>query len=366
MAAGFVIGGSIGIVVTVASQLSALHSLEIQQQVTAFVTDGPGRELGMDLESALGWMRVILMVVAGCATAAVVLGFEVLRCSRGARTFLTVLAVPIFLGGFVAGGFLTALVAAAIALLWVGPSAQWLHDGPPTSKRGFLDRPGAAEREGEQPGSSERSRAAAPSQPQQPQPPSSGSSQQGPPHQSPTHPVPSRPPVSPSASPSGLPSGPQPATARQLFVEHRPAPAPRRPDAVVWACVLVWAGCGMVVVAMAATVAVVAGDPGFVIHQLQQQDQDLAVEDPDVLVNATYLTAGVLGVWSLVAAVLAVLAYRRRRPGRMGVILSSAAAGVICLAGVFASVVLIVPAGAALTTVALMSRPDVRAWFAAR
>ncbi len=353
MAAGFVIGGSIGIVVTVAGQLTALHSLETQQQITAFVTDGPGRELGLDLESALSWMRVILMVVAGCATAAVVLGFEVLRCSRGARTFLTVLAVPIFLGGFVAGGFLTALVAASIALLWVGPSAQWLHDGPPTSKRGFIDRPGVARGDGEQTGSSERSRATAPSRPQESQ-------------QSPSHPGSPRPSVSPSASPSGLPSGPQPATARQLFVDQRPTPSPRRPDAVVWACVLVWAGCGMVVVAMAATVAVVAGDPGFVIDQLQQQDQDLAVEDPDVLVNATYLTAGVLGVWSLVAAVLAVLAYRRRRPGRMGVILSSAAAGVICLAGVFASVVLIVPAGAALTTVALLSRPDVRAWYAAR
>ncbi len=353
MAAGFVIGGSIGIVVTVASQLSALHSLETQQQVTSFITDGPGRELGMDTESVLGWMRGILMVVAGCATAAVVAGFEVLRCSRGARTLLTVLAVPIFLGGFVAGGFLTALVAASIALLWVGPSAQWLHDGPPTSKRGFLDRPGAAERDSEQAGSSERSRVTAPSRPQQPQQP-------------PSQPVSSRPPVSPSASPSGLPAAPQPMAAPQLFLDQRPAPSSRRPDAVVWACVLVWTGCAMVVVAMAATVAVVAGDPGFVIDQLQQQDRELAVEDPDVLVNATYLTAGVLGVWALVAAVLAVLAYRRRRPGRMGVILSSAAAGVICLAGVFASVVLIVPAGAALTTVALMSRPDVRAWYAAR
>jgi hypothetical protein len=362
MAAGFVIGGSIGIVVTVAGQLSALHSLETQQQVTAFVIDGPGRELGMDLESALGWMRVILMVVAGCATAAVVLGFEVLRCSRGARTFLTVLAVPIFLGGFVAGGFLTSLVAASIVLLWVGPSAQWLHDGPPTSKRGFLDRPGVAERDGEQKGSSARPRVTAPSGRQQSQQPSSGSSEQTSSHQSPSHTAPPR----PSATSSATPSGPQPAPARQLFVEHQAVPSQRRPEAVVWACVLVWAGCGMVVVAMAATVAVVAGDPGFVLDQLQQQDQDLAVEDTDVLVNATYLTAGVLGVWSLAAAVLAVLAYRRRRPGRMGVILSSAAAGVICLAGVFASVVLIVPAGAALTTVALMSRPDVRAWYAAR
>ncbi len=356
MAAGFVIGGSIGIVVTVASQLSALHSLETQEQVTAFVTDGPGKELGLDLQSALGWMRVILMAVAGCATAAVVAGFEVLRCRRGARTLLTVLAVPIFFGGFVAGGFLTALVAASIALLWVGPSAQWLHDGPPTSKRGFIDRPGVADRGSQQQDSPDRSRVTAPSREPSDSSPSPPTAQQPISHPQASQSSPFQPTPQPR---------PEPTTARQLFVEQRPAPSRRRPDAVVWACALVWAGCGLVVVAMAVTVAVVAGDPGFVIDQLQQQDQDLAVEDPDELVNATYLTAGVLVVWSLVAAVLAVLAYRRRRPGRMGVILSSAAAGVICLAGVFASVVLIVPAGAALTTVALMSRPEVRAWYAA-
>jgi len=140
----------------------------------------------------------------------------------------------------------------------------------------------------------------------------------------------------------------------------------RRPDAVVWACVLVWAFCGLVVVVMAATVAVVSGDPGFVLDQLRQQDEDLALQDPDRLVNATYLTAAVLAAWSVGAAVLAILAYRRHRPGRIGVLVSSAVAGVLCLAGVFASAVLIIPAGAAMTTVALLSRPEVRAWYGAR
>ena len=107
MAAGFVIGGSVGIVLTIAGQLSGLHSLETQEQVSVFLSEGPGSGLGMDLETALGWMRVILMVVAGCATAAAVLGVQVLRRSRGARKLLTLLAIPIFLGGFVAGGFLT-------------------------------------------------------------------------------------------------------------------------------------------------------------------------------------------------------------------------------------------------------------------
>ena len=338
MAAGFVIGGSVGIVLTIAGQLSGLHSLETQEQVSVFLSEGPGSGLGMDLETALGWMRVILMVVAGCATAAAVLGVQVLRRSRGARKLLTLLAIPIFLGGFVAGGFLTALVAASIALLWVGPSAQWLHDGPSTSDRGFFDRP--------------RVPASTPADTEQrpPTPP----------------PMPSTPPVD-APPPLQQPPPPSPS-ARRLFVDQPDSarPSGRRPDAVVWACVLVWAFCGLVVVVMAATVALVAGDPAFVLDQLREQDADLAVQNPDVLVNATYATAAVLVAWSVVAAALAVLAYRRRPPGRMGVLVSSAVAGVLCLAGVFASVVLILPAGAAMTTVALLSRPEVRAWYGAR
>jgi hypothetical protein len=334
MAAGFVIGGSVGIVLTIAGQLSGLHSLETQEQVSAFLKDRPGSGLGVDLETALEWMRVILMIVAGCATAAAVLGVQVLRRSRGARKLLTLLAIPIFLGGFVAGGFLTALVAASIALLWVGPSGQWLHDGPPTSNRGFLDRP--------------RVPASMPADAEQPSPAVS--------------------PTSPAAAPQSSQSSPPSPTARRLF-EDQPQSAPQRgrpPDAVVWACVLVWAFCGLVVVVMAATVALVAGDPAFVLDQLRNQDEDLAVQDTDVLVNATYATAAVLVVWSLVAAALAVLAYRRRPPGRVGVLVSSAVAGVLCLAGVFASFVLILPAGAALATVALLNRPEVRAWYRAR
>jgi len=332
MAAGFVIGGSVGIVLTIAGQLSGLHSLETQKQVSAILSDGPGSGLGMDLETALGWMRVILMIVAGCATAAAVLGVQVLRRSRGARKLLTLLAIPIFLGGFVAGGFLTALVAASVALLWVGPSAQWLHDGPPTSNRGFLDRPKVPA-------------------------PAPADADQRPP---------TAPPVgAPPSSHQPLPPSP---TARRLFMDQPDGAGQsgRRPDAVVWACVLVWACSGLVVVVMAATAALVAGDPAFVLDQLREQDEDLPVQDTDVLVDVTYATAAVLTVWSVAAAVLAVLAYRRRPAGRMGVLVSSAVAGVLCLAGVFASVVLILPAGAAMATVALLSRPEVRAWYAAR
>ena len=337
MAAGLVIGGSVGIVLTVAGQLSGLHSLETQEHVSAILS-GAGHGLGIDLETALGWMRVILMVVAGCATAAAVLGFQVLRRSRGARSSLTLLAMPIFLGGLVTGGFLTSLVAASIALLWVGPSAQWLHDGPPTSNRGFLDRP--------------KIPAPAPADAEQ------------------------RPPTAPPVPPAGAPpsshqlSPPSP-TARRLFVDSRgcqPVGAGRA------------AATGRGGVGVRADLGVLrpgrggdGGDPRAGRRRPGVRAGPTAGAGPGPrgpghrrTRERTYATAAVLVVWSLAAAVLAVLAYRRRTAGRMGVLVSSAAAGVLCLAGVFASVALMLPAGAAVATVVLLSRPEVRAWYAAR
>jgi len=330
MAAGFVIGGSAAIVVSIAGQLSALHSLETQQQLTTFLSQPPGSGLGLDIEGALELFRVVLMVVAACCTAAVVLGVEVLRRNRGARLGLTVLALPIFLGGFVAGGFLTALVTASIVLLWVGPSAVWLHDGRPTSNRGFLDRPRLPEPE------------------------------------EPSRPEPVRP-SGPTLPSFHQPPAPSPA-ARQLFVDQPPPAqeASHRPDAVVWACVLVWAFCGLAVVLMSASVALLAGNPDLVLDQLQQREEQIAGGDTDLLLRATYVTAAVVALWSLVAALFAVLAFRRSPGGRTGVVVSAGVAGMVCLVGVFTSVVMILPAAGALATVALLSRPEVRAWYAHR
>ena len=47
------------------------------------------------------------MVAAGCATAMVVLGYQTLQRSRGARLALTVLAVPLFISGLATGGYVS-------------------------------------------------------------------------------------------------------------------------------------------------------------------------------------------------------------------------------------------------------------------
>ena len=67
------------------------------------------------------------MVAAGCATAAAILGYQVLRRSRSARLALTLLAVPLFVTGLVTGGFTSSVVAASAVMLWFQPARDWFN-----------------------------------------------------------------------------------------------------------------------------------------------------------------------------------------------------------------------------------------------
>lgn len=309
LAAAIVIGASVGVVVSVAEQLAGLYSLETREVMTEFLSRPPGDALGLDVTTALQLLRVVLMLLAGCATAAAVLGFHAMKGSTRARLGLAVLAVPIFFGGFATGGFLTSLVVAGTALLWVGPSALWFR-GEPIPERA----PRAEPR-----------------------------------------------PLSPFQSPAGRPPISSSATPQQTSAP--PEPAGQRPDALVWACVLTWAFSSLTIVVMAASAVLMASSPDLVFDELARQNPDLAGGDRAILTEATYAAAAIAVVWSLMAIGLGVLAYRRVRWGRIGLMVSAAVAAVVCLVATLSSVLLVVPACATMATVALLNQPGVRAWF---
>jgi len=308
LATAIVIGASVGVVVSVAEQLAGLQSLETREVVTDFLSTPPGDGLGIDVTSALTMLRVVLMLLAACATGAAVLGFHAMKGNTRARLGLSALAAPIFLGGFATGGFLTSLVAAGTALLWVGPSAYFFRGEP------------------------------IPELARRPEP----------------RPLPSRQPP-PVSSPFA-----QPPSQQEMATTE---PVTQRPDAVVWACVLTWAFSSLTIVVMAASAALMASNPEMVFDELARQNSDLAGGDSSVLTEATYVTAAIAGAWSLAAIALGVLAYRRVRWGRIGLVASAAIAAVVCLVATLSSLLLIVPAGATLATVTLLNRPEVRAWF---
>lgn len=317
---GLVIGGSVGVVLTVAQQLSGLNSLETRQSVTEYLSRPPASDLGLDVSTALVLLRVTLMALAGCATAAAVLGYHVLQRSHRARLGLTALAVPIFLGGLVTGGFLTSVVASATVLLWWGPTAAWFRGEDPQQPARTRDDATVG--------------VGAPSGPRGP------------------------------AGPSWLE---QPAPHGEEAGTSSPQAGPgRRPDALVWACVLTWAFSALALVVIVASVVLLASDADLVLDELRRQNPDLDLSDTERLVATTYVTASLAGVWSLAAIALAVLAHRGVGWSRVALLVSAAAAAVACLVAAISSVVTVVPGIVCVITVGLLNRPDVKAWFAAR
>ena len=130
MVAWLTMVGSVIVVLLVFDRLAGLHTLETRQSVEKFLAEPPGSDLGVGVDGVLSAIRTLAMVTAGCATAAAILGYQVLRRSRSARLALTVLAVPLFFAGMVTGGFVSSVVAASAVMLWLQPARAWFGDPP--------------------------------------------------------------------------------------------------------------------------------------------------------------------------------------------------------------------------------------------
>ena len=138
MAGWVTIVGSVFVVIGVWEVIANLRSLDTRESVEDMLSDSPMNGTGIGVEEWLSILHTVSLVAAGCATAAAILGWHVLKRSRGARVGLSVVAVPLFFSGLFAGAFLSSMVAVAAALLWTKPSRDWF-DGiaavPPTPNR---------------------------------------------------------------------------------------------------------------------------------------------------------------------------------------------------------------------------------------
>ncbi|MFC4784445.1 hypothetical protein ACT8ZV_08225 [Nocardioides sp. MAHUQ-72] len=303
LAAWLIMGGSALVVLTVFERVAGLHTLETRQAAQEFLAEPPGDTLGLDVSGVLDILRVLCMVAAGCATAAAILGYQVLRRSRSARLALTLLAVPLFVTGLVSGGFLASVVAASSVMLWFQPARDWFDGKAPT---------------------------------------------------------PAPEPVAPAPWPAS-----RPAQAAPELLPRLEADPTVRPAAVSWACVLTWVCAGLTLLAMAASMALLAASPDLVFEELHRQNPDLAAQglSDDTLRTATFAVGGVVVVWSLAAMVLAGLAFRRVGWARLSLVGSASASAVCLLLATLGQFLLVLPLAASVVTLALLVRPDVRAWF---
>ncbi|MFC7493112.1 MULTISPECIES: hypothetical protein [unclassified Nocardioides] len=313
--------GSGFVVLLVYQRVGSLHSLETQAAVDRFLSEPPGSDLGVSDDTVISVMRTLAMVTGGCAAAAGILGYQVLRRSRSARLAVSVLAVPLFFAGLVTGGFLTSVVAASAAILWLQPSRAWFRDAP--SSLGSSSTQGFG-------GTAPPDRRPAPSA-------------------TPTSP----PPVQPTAY-----AGPA----------ARPAPT-GRPAAVLWACVLTWICTAATVVGLVASAVVLAVSPDPLLDQMHRDNPELAEQgiSDDLLLTATYLMMAVIVLWCVAAAVLAALVLRRADWARIVLIISAATAGALSLLGsLLGAVLLALPLLASALCIGFLVRPETRAWFADR
>ena len=314
MAGWLIMVGSVFALGLVVDRLSGLHTLETQESINDFLSTPPGSELGVGHETVVTVIRTLAMVTAGCATAAGILGFHVLRRSRSARTAVTVLAVPIFFAGMVTGGFITSVVAASAVILWLQPARSWF-DGKPAPERRTAREPA------------------------------------GPPA---------------VASPFAAPYAPRVAEPMVVPPESQ---ASDRPRAVLWACVVTWVCSALVTLGLVASAVALAVSPDLMLDQVHKDNPDLAAQgiSDDLLIGATFVMIAGLVLWAASAAGLAVLVLRRVDWARIVLIVSAATCAVFCLVGsAVGAFLLVVPLAASAYVIAMLLRSDTRPWFARR
>jgi hypothetical protein len=121
----------------------------------------------------------------------------------------------------------------------------------------------------------------------------------------------------------------------------------------------------LAVLVMASSIAILIADPTFVFDELRRQNPDLVDQGVSerALINATYVLGGVVILWSLAAALLAALVFRRVRWARTPLVVSAAVSAGLLLVAALVQPLLALPLAACVVVLALLIRPDVRAWF---
>ena len=150
--------------------------------------------------------------------------------------------------------------------------------------------------------------------------------------------------------------------------QHQGAPPPaKRPDSVLWACVLTWVFAGAAGLSMAALALVVVASPEMFFEELRSRDPEFDSQgfSDGTLRSAIYVMSGITVVWSAVAAVLAILLFRRVPWARIALAVCAAGAGAVCLLASVGSLVMVAPLIACAVTFSLLLRREVRAWVAA-
>ena len=140
----------------------------------------------------------------------------------------------------------------------------------------------------------------------------------------------------------------------------------KRPGTVTTACVLTWVGASVVGLLTALASLVLLSDRGGFVREFRQQADaaDLQVTADQALAVAWTMT-GLLLLWCLVAVVLAVLAFRRSRGGRIGLAVSAGLTVLVSLLAIL-SIVAAAPLLMGIAVLVLLFTGGANDWYARR
>lgn len=334
---------------------SRLRSVETRTALEESLSTGSGRTLGLGLEEATELIRIALLVGGAAAAAMAILGWFVLKGDRPARIIATVLVLPVMVCAPFAGGFLVAIAAAGVAMLWTGPARDWFAGRKPREPR-LPPRPGAGsgsarheerphEHAGHRPGSGSS--------------PDSGDERAADSAVRVTAPVTPAPPMPGYGAPQH-PGQQQPWPTYQHPWPHEPAVA-SRPAPVQTACVLTWvftgitAGFGLILL-----LAMVA-DSARMVELVLEAAEDRGESLDEALVRPSIWTGSTLLVlWSAGAALLAHFVWRRQAWARITLVVSAVLAALLA---VLAFPVSLLHLAATAWVVGILLSPTTRDWF---
>jgi len=306
------------LVFSMLDSMPRMRSVEMRDTVREALTTPPGSGLGIEVDTVLGLLRVLVLVTGGLAAAGVVLAIFSLQRHHGARIGLSVVAVLLLVTATFVSGLLPLVVVIGTSMLWGREAREWFTGRTPRPD------PHAA------------SAATAPVR----QPPAL----QAPAQQASTQraDVPS--------APYGWPA-PVPAADARL----------QRPATVTVAACLTWVFSAATASFLLLLLLLLLVDQAQLLRALQD-DRRIAPAGYDSrdLLAALWVIVAVGLFWCLSAAALAVLAFRRVNVGRVGLVVSALVAGIL---GVVTLVGLL-HAMAAFATVALLFSGGANRWYA--
>jgi hypothetical protein len=354
VASVIVIVGSLFVVLQMWDRIAGLHSVDTRATLAAYLTDSRLGDAGIDVAELTSIVRIAAMAAAGCATAMLILGWQVTHRSRSARLALSLLAGLLFLTGMVSDWFVESIAAtfwaagisAAVVTLWLGPSGLWFSDDPDA----LLER-----REGA------RAKPAAPPTPPRYDAPTPWRPPQQPPYGQQPPPTDQQPPPMHQPWP---PTGWAPPPTSAYGAPRPPGVLGQRPAALVTACLLTWCCTAFAAVLLVVSIVTLAHDSQPVLDEAYRQNSQLAdqgISQHDLLVML-YAVIGVVLLASAAAAAFAIALFRGHRWAWYALVVTAAVSTLFFLVGTLGSLVGLLPAAASGVTFGCLMRPEVRAW----